>query len=207
MISLAATKYWYVASAESRFDLNTVRPLSAIAFLFASGLMIAISQASHRKNGSLQRAQAELEDRVRERTAELDSANHNLRELSARLMQLQDEERRRIARELHDSVGQLLVGLMMNLSSVRTAIERINQEAARLTDSEALVQEMNHPRSLVRSLSCEKAMGPYTSRSGSVRMAVPPQGTVTRDRPSIVATHAISPRGVHAGNAMRCANR
>src|SRR5256885_3709877 len=43
-----------------------------------------------RKNGSLQRAQAELEDRVRERTAELDSANHNLRELSARLMQLQD---------------------------------------------------------------------------------------------------------------------
>lgn len=150
VISLAATKYWYVASAESRFDLNTVRPLSAIAFLFASGLMIAISQASHRKNGSLQRAQAELEDRVRERTAELDSANHNLRELSARLMQLQDEERRRIARELHDSVGQLLVGLMMNLSSVRTAIERINQEAARLTDSEALVQEMTRE---VRTMS------------------------------------------------------
>src|SRR5205085_3772762 len=65
-------------------------------------------------------------------------------------MQLQDEERRRIARELHDSVGQLLVGLMMNLSSVRTAIERINQEAARLTDSEALVQEMTRE---VRTMS------------------------------------------------------
>ena len=40
-----------------------------------------------------------------------------------------------------------------------------------------------------------------------IRPAAPPQGTVTRDRPSIVATHAISPRGVHAGNATRCPNR
>jgi PAS domain S-box-containing protein len=39
----------------------------------------------------------------------------NLRELSARLLQLQDEERRHIARELHDSAGQLLAALNMNL--------------------------------------------------------------------------------------------
>jgi PAS domain S-box-containing protein len=40
----------------------------------------------------------------------------NLRELSARLLQLQDEERRHIARELHDSAGQLLAALNMNLT-------------------------------------------------------------------------------------------
>ena len=49
-----------------------------------------------------------MEERVQEHTAALDSANQSLRALSARLLQLQDEERRRFARELHDSVGQSL---------------------------------------------------------------------------------------------------
>jgi len=40
----------------------------------------------------------------------------NLRELSARLLQLQDEERRHIARELHDSAGQMLAALSMSLT-------------------------------------------------------------------------------------------
>lgn len=39
-----------------------------------------------------------------------------LRVLSGRLLTIRDEERRRWARELHDSVGQLLVGVTMNLS-------------------------------------------------------------------------------------------
>ena len=51
------------------------------------------------------------------------------------------------------------------------------------------------------------ANGPYTSRSGSILMTAPPHGLVMRGRPSIVAMHAISPRGVHAGNAMRAGIR
>jgi PAS domain S-box-containing protein len=43
-------------------------------------------------------------------------AEENFRELSARLLQLQDEERRRFARELHDSTGQMLAALDMNLT-------------------------------------------------------------------------------------------
>jgi len=43
-------------------------------------------------------------------------AEENLRELSARLLQSQDEERRHIARELHDSTGQMLVALSMILT-------------------------------------------------------------------------------------------
>jgi signal transduction histidine kinase len=91
----------------------------------------------------LRNEQGELEKRVQERTSDLDTANQNLRELSARLLQLQDDERRRIARELHDSVGQMLVALTMNLSAVRLDVERLAKTAHALADSESLVQEMS----------------------------------------------------------------
>jgi CheY-like chemotaxis protein len=57
-----------------------------------------------------------LEERVIERTQDLSDARNELRELSARLLKTQDEERRRIARELHDGIGQLLAAMNMNLS-------------------------------------------------------------------------------------------
>jgi signal transduction histidine kinase len=56
-----------------------------------------------------------LEARVEERTAELSEAEVRLRILSNRLMRAQDDERRRLARELHDSAGQMLAALKMNL--------------------------------------------------------------------------------------------
>jgi signal transduction histidine kinase len=50
------------------------------------------------------------------------SEEEELREFSRRLYQSQDEERRRIARELHDSTGQKLAVLEMNLSRVKNSI-------------------------------------------------------------------------------------
>jgi PAS domain S-box-containing protein len=49
-------------------------------------------------------------------------AEESLRNLSARLLQLQDEERRRIARELHDTTGQSLAALAIHLSAVSERI-------------------------------------------------------------------------------------
>jgi PAS domain S-box-containing protein len=63
----------------------------------------------------LQKMNATLEQRVRERTAELDKANERLRALSQRVIQAQESERRYLARELHDEVGQTLTGLNMLL--------------------------------------------------------------------------------------------
>jgi len=68
----------------------------------------------------LQKAYGELENRVKERTAELEQSSSTLRLLSVQLLRTQDEERRKIARELHDGVGQYLAGITMQLESLRS---------------------------------------------------------------------------------------
>ena len=116
--------------------------IGLVAFVVSSGLIILMGESRRRQNAALWHAQEELELKVQERTADLDNVNRNLRDLSARLMQLQDDERRRIARELHDSVGQTLAALSMNLTTVRADIEQLARTAIALNDSEGLVREM-----------------------------------------------------------------
>ena len=57
----------------------------------------------------LKRAKDELESRVDERTGELSAALRSLRELAAHAHSVREEERTRIAREIHDELGSLLV--------------------------------------------------------------------------------------------------
>lgn len=87
-----------------------------------------------------------LDAEVRARTGELEKRNvdvleqsERLRDLSAQLMRTQDDERRRIARELHDSAGQILAALGMNLAALtRQAQETAPQLTALLEDSRQL---------------------------------------------------------------------
>ncbi|MGB8324232.1 MAG: PAS domain S-box protein, partial [Candidatus Acidiferrum sp.] len=82
-----------------------------------------------------------LEARISQRTQDLEIATEKLRELSGRLLQTQDEERRRIARELHDGVGQLLAALKMNLSKLNREKRRLSEEAAQSMDENASLIE------------------------------------------------------------------
>ena len=71
-------------------------------------------------------------------------AEESLRLLSGQLLHLQDQERRRIARELHDSAGQILAALGMNLSLVGSENGNIAPRAARaIQESIGLVQELS----------------------------------------------------------------
>jgi signal transduction histidine kinase len=79
---------------------------------------------------ALQRAHDVLETQVEQRT-------EALRVLSSRLMRIQDEERRRIARELHDSLGQYLAAAKINLDVLAT--EKQNGNAIYLRDAKQLI--------------------------------------------------------------------
>jgi PAS domain S-box-containing protein len=67
-------------------------------------------------------ARSQLEKRISERTRELELAERSLRALNHKLMLAQDEERRRLSLELHDSVGQLIAALQWKLVSAQEIV-------------------------------------------------------------------------------------
>jgi len=84
-----------------------------------------------------------LDTQVQFRTRELERRNLDLRELSSRLMESQDAERRHIARELHDSAGQTLVVLTLQLAQfVEDATHDAPQLAKNASEIEEAVQQL-----------------------------------------------------------------
>jgi len=142
VVALLGARFLFVQPVHSFSAPDTPQSVGILAFLLASALIAAMGEVNRRNNQVLRRAQKELETTVEQRTAELDKANRSLRDLTARLLHFQDEERRRIARELHDSVGQTLAALSMNLSAVGADIQRLTKTAAAVADSESLVKDM-----------------------------------------------------------------
>jgi PAS domain S-box-containing protein len=98
-----------------------------------------------------------LEGQVRIRTRELEQRNaevlqqsEQLRGLSNRLVQTQDDERRRISRELHDSAGQILTALGLNLANMSELGRRNLPLDKAAQDSQELVQQLTKE---IRTLS------------------------------------------------------
>jgi PAS domain S-box-containing protein len=99
-----------------------------------------------------------LEVQVNTRTQELELRNaeisqqaERLRELSIRLLKTQDDERRHIARELHDSAGQIITTLGINVA-------RLNRYAG---TNPALFEALGETQSLVQQLSREIRTASY----------------------------------------------
>ena len=143
LLGIFGARYWFIAPQHSLNIPNLADSVGLLVFAAGSALIIAMGEFVRGNTAALQAAQGQLEEKVHQRTVELDAANHSLSELSARLLRLQDEERRRIARELHDSVGQTLAALSMNLAAVGSELERLSKTAGLVADSATLVNDMS----------------------------------------------------------------
>jgi len=128
-------------------------------------VMLRDVSEARRAEEVLRKAHDELERRVLERTAELADANERLRnenaerrqaeaeleQLSGRLLSLQDEERRRIARELHDSMAQTLAAATICINMAQEESSRLSAAARdALASSAASTEECLHE---IRNLS------------------------------------------------------
>ena len=121
-----ADEGWRVRKDGSTFWASVIiSPLHA-ADGSLSGFAKVTQDMTERRKGD-ERIQA-LNRELRERIAQLDESRRvielrtlDLQKLSTRLLHVQDEERRRIARELHDDLGQQLVALKMELSKLADA--------------------------------------------------------------------------------------
>jgi signal transduction histidine kinase len=95
-----------------------------LAFLLLSAAMVALyldMTARRKTEESLRKAYQEQKDR-----------EITLRQLSGRLLRIQEQERRHMARDLHDSVGQHLAALKMALDSLQSKLRADPEQAARI---------------------------------------------------------------------------
>lgn len=120
-----------------------------------SGYLGAAIDITDRKRAEeqLQQWTVELEKRVDERTQALVRSQARLRALASDLSRTEQQERRRLATELHDYLAQLLVVGRMKLSQARPQVRDTKTEQLLSEADEMLTQSLNYTRFLVAELS------------------------------------------------------
>ena len=135
------------------------------AFVLLAVFFATMSASRRRAEFLLRRARDEMESRVVERTAELRDANRQLqaeiierrraeetlKDLAGRLIHAQEHERRRIGRELHDHISQMLGVIAIKIDQLRTggglttemttALDDVRHDASAITDD---VHRLSH---------------------------------------------------------------
>lgn len=135
------------SSLKRKFSADDVQFLQTIAHILASAI--------HRKGveNQLQAVKDSLEVRVKDRTTELVQHQHRVRQLTSQLMLTEQRERRRIAMELHDDLGQLLVVGKMQVSQIEHA--GLADSSSRIVREleESLDSALTYTRDLISQLS------------------------------------------------------
>jgi PAS domain S-box-containing protein len=118
-----------------QFEFRTVRPDGEIRWIFSHGRMV---RDAHGNAIRMIGTHTDITDRKQvEEMAKV-------RELSGKLLHAQDAERRRIARELHDSAGQIVAALQMQLIPMESDAEKSNPEIAKgIQQSLDLIQQLS----------------------------------------------------------------
>jgi PAS domain S-box-containing protein len=143
------------------------------SLFFASGMQTALYDETGKHTGyakiardltdrvtieeELQEAKDNLEFKVEERTSELAESNESLRRevvereqseklrvaLLRKIVTTQEDERKRIAREIHDHIGQQMTALQLNLQLMRDEFEKDSTLAKRLTQLQSIADRID----------------------------------------------------------------
>jgi two-component system CheB/CheR fusion protein len=155
----ASDERWQLRKDGTRFYVSGVlSPVPSQAAAAAAGFVKVARDLTERKEQeeALRRAHDELEARIGDRTQQLASsrdaleselterreAEERVRKLLTRLITVQEDERRRIARDLHDDVGQKMTALHLKLESLRRALEK-SPLHAQVQDAQTFVQKLD----------------------------------------------------------------
>src|SRR6267154_5648333 len=117
-----------VRGLETGADGYLAEPISRDELLATVGALLRLKQAertarlnqaeAENARSELEKAHEQLEQRVEERTVQLAQKTAEIHQLMGRILTLQDDERRRLAHELHDSTGQMLAAMKLALDEM-----------------------------------------------------------------------------------------
>jgi signal transduction histidine kinase len=131
---------------------SLLRLQSYLAVLAITNLTVAsVVKEANDAAAAVRAARDEMEERVHERTAMLSNANDALRVLAASVQSAQEDERRRVARELHDDLGQRLAALKLKMHAFEAELQnRIIPGPGRL---QGLLEDIDRMIAEVRRIS------------------------------------------------------
>ena len=118
-----ARKEVYDALSVSRIGIGVTTVLSLLALYLYLRQLHAVDQLRREQRDELQAERDQLDVEVKRRTAELT-------ELSRHLVTAREDERSRLARELHDELGALLTTAKLDTARIKTRIGALSPEAS-----------------------------------------------------------------------------
>ncbi|MBS1810055.1 MAG: response regulator [Acidobacteria bacterium] len=145
------------------FVSGTLGEELAIETLKSGATDYVLKQRLARLAPSVHRALREAQERVERKRAEreLEESFEQLRALTARLQSIREEERARIAREIHDELGQSLTGLKFDLSWLENRLKSNEPDANRICQEKvhAMFELINSTIRLGRKIATELRPG------------------------------------------------
>lgn len=139
------TEHWVTARC------RTISDASGNASLYVGVVIDSTEQKAHEQQ--LAALNESLEQRVAERTAKIQRQADQLRAMANELTMMEQHERRRLARILHDHVQQLLVAARMQLGAIKKNHDHERQRVAGDTLDGLLVEALDATRTLSVELS------------------------------------------------------
>ncbi len=113
LIALVSVEIW------NWYDMPFGIALFAIACMLLLGAIVAATSVRLER---IDLSRARAEEQLGRTITELEASRKQLRELSAHIQEVQEDERLRIARDLHDELGQSLTALKMDVALVRNSL-------------------------------------------------------------------------------------